>query len=308
VILIVAGLALLVSGGELLVRGAVRLAAVLGVAPLVVGLTVVAFGTSAPELVVSLQAVSASAADLSLGNVLGSNIFNVLVILGLAALVAPLVVSRRVVQVEVPVMIAISAGTWGLAANGRLGVTEGVLLLLTIAGYTGWLLRSSRAEATDDAAADAARDGWLGMALMVLAGLALLLIGARVLVDGATDLARALDVSEAVIGLTIVAAGTSLPEVAASVVATYRGQRDIAVGNVLGSNVFNLTMILGAAAVWGSGLTVSPDMLRVDFAVMLVVAVACLPIFWTGHRITRWEGLLFLAGYAAYVTWLVRAA
>jgi cation:H+ antiporter len=187
-------------------------------------------------------------------------------------------------------------------------VTEGVLLLLTIAGYTGWLLRSSRAEATDDAAADAARDGWLGMALMVLAGLALLLIGARVLVDGATDLARALDVSEAVIGLTIVAAGTSLPEVAASVVATYRGQRDIAVGNVLGSNVFNLTMILGAAAVWGSGLTVSPDMLRVDFAVMLVVAVACLPIFWTGHRITRWEGLLFLAGYAAYVTWLVRAA
>jgi cation:H+ antiporter len=307
VIAILAGLVLLVGGGELLVRGASRLAAAFGVAPLVVGLTVVAFGTSAPELAVSLQAVAAGAGDLALGNVLGSNIFNVLAILGLSALVAPLVVSKRVVQVEVPVMIAISAGTWALAANGRLGVADGALLLLTIAAYTGWLLRSSNAEQDDDAR-DAAPGGRFGMAALIVVGLGLLMVGARLLVEGASALARGLGVSDAVIGLTIVAAGTSLPEVAASVVATYRGQRDIAVGNVLGSNVFNLTMILGAAAVSGGGLAVSSAMLQFDFAVMFLVAVACLPIFWTGHRITRWEGVLFLAGYLAYVAWLVQTA
>ena len=308
VLLLVAGLALLLVGGEALVRGASTLAASWGVSRLMIGLTIVAFGTSAPELAVSLGSELTGREDMALGNVLGSNIFNVLFILGASALIAPLVVSRRVVQVEVPVMIAVSAGALLLALDGRLGVVDGAALVLTIVVYTGWLLRSSRQGAGDEAAPAAMPGGRIGMALAIGVGLVLLVAGARALVDGASTLARAFGVSEAVIGLTIVAAGTSLPEVAASLVATFRGQRDIAVGNVLGSNVFNLTAILGTATLWGGGMAVSPGLLGFDFVVALAVAAACLPIFYTGHRIARWEGVVFLAYYVIYVAYLLLAA
>ncbi len=305
--LLALGLALLVAGGELLVRGAVRLAAAYGVPPLVVGLTVVAFGTSAPELMVSVAAVRSGAGDLALGNVLGSNVFNTLFILGASALVAPLVVSRRVVRVEVPVMIAISALALGLAADGRLGVLDGSLLIAVVVAYTAWLLRSARTDDGSETSADGdhGRGSWYHAPLIALAGLALLVVGARQLVAGATSLALSLGVGEDVVGLTIVAAGTSLPEVAASLVATARGHRDVAVGNVLGSNVFNLTAILGTATVAGGGMTVATGLLTFDFVVMLAAAVACLPIVYTGHRIARWEGALFLAYYTAYVAYLV---
>ena len=302
-----AGLVLLAAGGELLVRGSARLAAGWGVSPLVIGLTVVAFGTSAPELAVSLQSVRAGSADLAVGNIIGSNIFNVLFILGGAALVAPLVVSRRVVWVEVPVVIGISALVWLLAGDGWLGRADGVVLLLVMALYLGWLLRSSLSTPEpSEPAVDGPAPGGVGASVLTaLAGLGLLLAGARWLVDAAVSLAASLGVSDAVIGLTIVAAGTSLPEVAASLVATVRGQRDIAVGNVLGSNIFNATVILGTTTVAGGGLPVSAGVATFDLVVMVAAAVACLPIFVTGHTIARWEGVLFLAYYLAYTTYLV---
>jgi cation:H+ antiporter len=302
-----AGLVLLVAGGEMLVRGSARLAALHGVPPLVVGLTIVAFGTSAPELAVSVLAVRAGAADVAVGNVVGSNIFNVLFILGVSATLLPLVVTRRIVLVEVPVMIAVSILAWLCAADGRVGPTEGAVLLVVAVAYTTWLLRTSAAGGSSGAREDAPASGagTIASVLTAVVGLALLVVGARWLVNGAVAVATMMGVSDAVIGLTVVAAGTSLPEVAASVIATLRGERDIAVGNVLGSNIFNLTVILGTTAVVGGGVEVAAGIVRFDMAVMVAVAVACLPIFFTDHTIARWEGGLFLAFYLAYTTYLV---
>jgi cation:H+ antiporter len=306
-VLLAAGLGLLGVGGEMLVRGASQLASRFGVSPLVVGLTVVAFGTSAPELAVSLQAVQADAADIAVGNVLGSNIFNILLILGLSAVIAPLTITRRIVRIEVPLVIAISALAWLLARDGRVAALDGVMLLIAVVAYTGWMLWSVWADAASEESsnADATPSGPAVSTVTALAGLGLLVLGSRWFVEGAVGLAQSLGVSDVVIGLTVVAAGTSLPEVAASLVAAARGHRDMAVGNVLGSNIFNLTVILGTTAVAAGGLTVAPGVVSFDLIVMVAVAVACLPIFVTGHRIARWEGGLFLAYYIAYTTYIV---
>ncbi len=335
--MIILGLVLLVVGAELLVRGAARLAAAAGVSPLVVGLTVVAFGTSSPELAVSVRAALGGQGALAVGNVVGSNIFNILLILGVAALVTPLAVSAQLLRLDVPVMIGASLLTWLLAGDGagrprRAGPVlrgasrlsgrraaaaaaprlEGALLLALLAGYTVFLVvqsrRESRAVQDEFAAANPAPGGrWLVDAGLAAAGLVLLVIGAGRLVDGAVAVARGLGVSELVIGLTVIAAGTSLPEAVTSVVASLRGQRDIAVGNVVGSNIFNLLAVLGAAGVV-SGVPVSPEALRFDIPVMTAVAAACLPIFLTGRVIARWEGALFLGCYGAYTAFLVLVA
>jgi cation:H+ antiporter len=308
-LLIVGGLALLAAGGELLVRGAARLASRFGVSPLVIGLTVVAFGTSAPELAVSLQAALGGSSDLAVGNVIGSNIFNVLVVLGASATIIPLLVSRQLVRVEVPIMIAVSALTVALSADGRIGSLDGALLIGIMAAYSLWLLRSTQ---TNNGYAEdvrtRSRDGAVRNGLLVLAGLALLVIGARWLVAGAVNVAAALGISQVVIGLTIVAIGTSLPEVATSIIAATRGHRDIAIGNVVGSNIFNLSLILGTTAVVAGPIPVAPAVLTFDMMVMTAVALACLPIFFTGYVIARWEGLLFLTYYIAYTLYLVMDA
>jgi cation:H+ antiporter len=308
----------LVGGAELLVRGASRLALAIGLTPLVVGLTVVAFGTSAPELAVSIGAGRAGSDGLALGNVMGSNVFNVLFILGLTATIAPLVVARQLIRLDVPVMIGASALVVVLAADGRVGTLDGALLAAGLVAYLGWLLRAGRrpdAEASvldpAPAAPSPARPrARLAVDLGLIAGgLALLVLGSRWLVGGATSIATALGVSDLVVGLTIVAAGTSMPEVATSVVATLRGQRDLAIGNVVGSNVFNLLGILGVAALaTPGGLAVPAAVVGFDAWVMLAVAVVCLPIFVSGLGVARWEGLVLLAGYVAYTATLVRLA
>ena len=310
------GLAALVAGAELLVRGASRLALALGVSPLVVGLTVVAFGTSAPELAVGVVAATGGKADLAFGNVVGSNILNVFLVLGLSALVAPLVVARRLVRVDVPICIAASFLAAGLALDGRIGRGDGLLLAAGLVAYLGFTLRGARAsgdarpvETPDAAAVPRTGAAVLRDALLVVAGLALLVLGSEWLVTAATDTARAFGVPELVIGLTIVAIGTSLPEIVTSLVAAFRGQRDIAVGNAIGSNLFNLLGVLGiSAAVAPHGVDVAPAALRLDVPVMLAAAVACLPVFVSGHRIARSEGALFLVYYGAYLTWLIRSA
>ncbi|HBO42399.1 MAG TPA: sodium:calcium antiporter [Planctomycetaceae bacterium] len=317
IIAILIGLTVLVIGGELLVRGASRLAGLAGVSPLVIGLTVVAFGTSAPELAVSLQASVAGRTDIAIGNVVGSNIFNVLLILGLSALVAPLVVSSRLIRVDVPLMIAASAAMFLLGLDGNFGRVDGVVLFLGLLGYVGWSVHESRRETAAvqqqferEFAAPRKKTGSqiLVQTALILGGLVLLTLGARQLVDGSVAIARLLGMSELLIGLTIVAAGTSLPELATSVLAAFKGERDIAVGNIVGSNIFNIMCVLGlSAAVSPGGLDVSPAALRLDITVMMAVALACLPIFFTGHLIARWEGVLFLAYYFAYMAYLILA-
>jgi cation:H+ antiporter len=310
--LLALGLVLLVLGAELLVRGASRLAAAFGITPLVIGLTVVAFGTSAPELAVSLQSAWAGSADIALGNVVGSNVFNVLAILGLSAAVSPLVVQLKVIRFDVPLMILVSGMAWWMARDGRIGRGDGALLFAGVIAYTVWSIRAGRAESPElpaEAVPARSRSSLLRSLLLVALGLALLVLGARWLVQGATGIARALGLSELVIGLTIVAGGTSLPELATSVVAAARGQRDIAVGNVVGSNLFNLLSVLGGAALLSpAGIGVPAQALAFDLPVMTAVAFACLPVFLTGQAIARWEGLLFLGYYVAYTVWLVLAA
>ncbi|MCL4207524.1 MAG: calcium/sodium antiporter [Pirellulaceae bacterium] len=316
-LLFVLGLVSLIVGAECLVRGASRLAAAMGVSPLVVGLTVVAFGTSTPELAVSVQAAWSAKGDLSLGNVVGSNVFNVLLILGISAVITPLAVARQLLRLDVPVMIAVSVLTLLLGLDGAIGRLDGALFVTGMLVYTGWLIRTSRREVAADAAvstSDTTRTpGSAGRLLadvaLILLGLALLVLGSRWLVQGAVAAATALGVSQLVIGLTVVAAGTSLPEVAASIAAAVRGERDIAVGNVVGSNIFNLLLVLGLSSlVTSGGIRVSPAAIGFDIPVMIAAAVACLPVFYTGGTISRWEGALFLAYYVLYTAYLVMHA
>jgi len=309
------GLIALVAGAELLVRGASKLALSFGISPLVVGLTVVAFGTSAPELAVSVQSAWSGQVDIALGNVVGSNIFNVLFILGASALIVPLVVHQQIIRQEVPVMIGASLLLWALAADGGISRWEGLLLASLVVGYTVIIIRQSRRETASIKAEyveafDGTPTGWGAhwgvQVLLILAGLALLVLGANWLVEAAVTFAQYLGVSELIIGLTIVAAGTSLPEVATSILAAIRGERDIAVGNVVGSNVFNILSVLGLSASVAPGdLVVAPAMLAFDIPVMVAVALACLPILFTGNLIARWEGVLFLALYVAYTLYLI---
>ena len=312
---LIAGLVLLVAGAEVLVRGAAKLAAQFGIPPLIIGLTVVAFGTSAPETAVSVQAALNGSGDLAIGNVVGSNIANVLLILGMTALVAPLIVSRQLIRLDVPIMIGASLLTFGLAWDGSLSRLDGALLFAGVLTYTGFLIYSARKDKGNDDDEFAKEFGldeapkpyaWVINLGLIIAGLVLLVAGSNFLVEGAVTLARALGISELVIGLTVVAIGTSLPELATSILAAIKGERDIAVGNIVGSNIFNLLCVLGLASlVSPAAISVSPNALAFDFPVMIAVAVACLPIFFTGYRINRWEGLLFLAYYVAYTLYLI---
>lgn len=306
------GLALLVVGAELLVKGASRLAMSLGLSPLVIGLTVVALGTSAPEIAVSVGAAAGGQTDIAIGNVIGSNVLNVLLILGASAMITPLVVNSQLIRQEVPIMIAVTGLLMILLADRVLGKGESMLLLAMLASYVGFVvmqsLRSSGAPDPDDIpdAADWTRPLWVQIAL-IAGGLAGLVAGSNLLVDAAVGFARALGVSDLIVALTVVAAGTSLPEFATSITAALRGNRDMAVGNVVGSNIFNILGCLGLAGVVAGpgGLGVAPSVMAFDAWVMLATAIACLPIFLTGRTIARWEGAVFVAYYAFYVGYLV---
>ena len=304
------GIALLFGGGELFVQGSVALAVIFGIPQLVIGLTVVSLGTSAPELFVSLSSIVAGADALAVSNAVGSNIFNVMVVLGCSALIVPLQVESRLVRRDVPLMIAISAAVWGMASTGRLTWQSGVALLLALVINTIWEIRTAREEPIGSESAepavndDAGSGGWLAAIFKLLAGILVLTLGSRVLVSGAVNAATFLGVSEAIIGLTIVAAGTSMPELITSLVAALRGKTDLAIGNVVGSCLLNLMMVLGGGAIAaaGHGLEVSPELIAEDLPVMLLTSLACLPIFWTKGRISRLEGGLLLGLYILYIT------
>jgi len=310
------GLVLLVFGAEILVQGASRLASALGLSPLIIGLTIVAYGTSTPELAVSLQANWSGEASLALGNVVGSNIFNVLCILGISAVITPLVVAQQLIRLDVPLMVLLSILVLFMGWNGNIDRIEGIILSLGGIAYTLFLLKQGNQEDEEvQEEYEEEEHSWVNKIplpplvvnwLLVVGGIGLLVLGSRFLIDSSIAIAEHFGLSRLIIGLTIVAAGTSLPELATSVVASMRGKRDIAVGNVIGSNIFNILVVLGLSSTFSpQGLDVSEAALRLDIPVMIAVAIACLPIFFTGNRIDRWEGLVFLAYYGAYTAYLV---
>jgi cation:H+ antiporter len=314
--MLIVGVVGLLVGAEFLVRGAAAIATRLGIEPVVIGLTVVAFGTSAPELAVSVGAAISGDTDVALGNVVGSNIVNILLILGVSAVVGGLVVSQRIVRVDVPLLIVVSVVALVMSLDNSVGRIDGLLLFAAVIVYTVWLIRSSRRESSSVRAEyaesveqleGAAVERPLAVQIgLVVVGLAGLVIGSQLLVTAATDIAADLGVSELVIGLTVVAVGTSLPELATSVLAAVRGQRDIAVGNVVGSNLFNLMCVLGLSGVVSSaGVPVGDAALRLDFPVMLAATFVLLPIVWNGFVIQRWEGAVLVVFYIAYVAYLV---
>jgi cation:H+ antiporter len=320
VLMFLAGLAALVIGANLLVRGASKLALSFGISPLVVGLTIVAMGTSAPEVAVSVGAVMGGKTDIAIGNVVGSNIFNVLFILGMSALITPLVVNIQLIRQEVPIMIGASLLLLALGLDGRLSFFNAALLFGLLIAYTVFLIVQSRREtkAAQDEYAEEVKPAQAGawdsrlpaQIGLIAMGLLALVFGSEWLVTASIAFAKALGVSDLVIGLTIVAAGTSMPEVATSITAALKGERDIAVGNVVGSNTFNILGCLGISGMVSGdlGLVMAPALLNFDIWVMLAVALACLPVFLTGREIARWEGGVFVLYYAAYVAYLILSA
>ncbi|MFN7139475.1 MAG: calcium/sodium antiporter, partial [Limisphaerales bacterium] len=268
-------------------------------------------------LAVSIKSALSGQPNIALGNVIGSNIFNVLFILGLSAMIIPLVVAQQLVRLDVPLMIFLSVLVLLFSLDGNIGRANGVMLVVGLFAYIGFSVYQSRKEtaevqeeyAQEFGAGKSRRSSWLKNIGLIVAGLVLLILGSRWLVDSAVTFARFLGVSELIVGLTIVAAGTSLPEVVTSIVAAIRGERDIAVGNVVGSNIFNLMGVLGFASIVApAGIEVSSAVIGFDMPIMVAVAVACLPIFFTGGVIKRWEGALLFGYYLAYTLYLVLAA
>ncbi len=292
---------LLFIGAELLVRGGAGLALRLGLTSLVVGLTVVAYGTSSPELLVSVKAAMAGQPGIAVGNVIGSNIFNIAVILGLAALIKPIAVHATALRRDAPVMVGVTLMGITVLWNGRIDRWEGALLLVASVAYTWWVVRHARQAPLATEEDFKPMKLWHAL-LYVAAGLGVLVLGSQLLVENAVFMARSWGISEAVIGLTIIAAGTSMPELATSVVGAIRGQSDIAMGNVIGSNIFNILFVLGLASVIHpiEAAGIKP----IDQGAMLVFAVVLLPFMWTGRRLGRIEGLLLLAGYGVYLALL----
>jgi cation:H+ antiporter len=319
-LLFIAGLSALFIGANALVHGASKLALSLSVSPLVVGLTVVAFGTSAPEMAVSTSAVVNGQSDIAIGNVVGSNIFNVLFILGLSAMLAPLVVHAQLIRQEVPIMIATVLILIALSMDAVIDMWDGGLLFALLIAYMVFLIRQSRQAPADQTAEFDAElikakssswdASWPVQIGLIALGLLLLVMGSEWLVSASVAFAKQLGISDLVIGLTIVAAGTSMPEVAASLVAAFKGERDIAVGNVVGSNIFNVLGCLGLGGLVSgtAGMVVAPAVLTFDLWVLTAVSLACLPIFLSGREIARWEGGVFLIYYMSYVTYMIMAA
>ena len=316
VLALVVGVVCLVGGAELLVKGAATIASKLGIAPVVIGLTVVAFGTSAPELAVSVSAAFGGNADVAFGNVVGSNIGNILLILGASAVVGGLAVQQRIIRFDIPLLIVVSVVALLMSLDNNIGRIDGIILFAGVVAYVGWLVREARGERTDVVeeytesvetieGVALERPLWFNL-MLVAAGLVVLVVGSQLLVNGATDIAESAGVSDLVIGLTVVAIGTSLPELATSILAALRGQRDIAVGNVIGSNLFNLMSVLGLSSIVSNdGIPVSDVSLRLDFPVMLAATIVLVPIVWNGFQIKRWEGFVLIGFYAVYVAYLV---
>ena len=306
---IIVGIFLLFIGGEFFIQGSVALSLILGIPQIVIGLTVVALGTSSPELLVSLNSVLKGSDSLAASNVVGSNIFNILVVLGISSLITPLKVKSRIVRRDVPLLIAISCAVWAMSSTGTLTWQSGIFLLFCLLINTIWEINTINEKDDDIKTAEpeindfSLSNNFLGTITKLVFGIILLSFGANILVSGSQDLARTLGIKETIIGLTIVATGTSLPELVTSIVAAFKGKTDLAIGNVIGSNLLNQLLILGSCSLFSGlgGLSISTDLIRTDIPIMVLTTFACMPIFWTKGKITRFEGFILLNIYIFYV-------
>lgn len=306
-LLVVGGLVALLTGAELVVRAGTGIATRLGVRPIVIGLTVVSLGTSMPELAVGVDAAVSGSPGLAVGNIVGTNLVNILLILGLSAALVPIALERTTLRFDLPVMTGVALLLVVLSIDGTLSRLDGAVLLLAAIAYTVGLWRTSRRGPADlGETPPVASRGPLVLTLLLVVGLAVIVLGAELLVDGAVSAAHALGVSESVIGLTVVAIGTSAPELVTTVLSTVRGERDIAIGNLFGSSIYNIGAVLAVTIVVApGGLPVPRDVLVADLLLLGVVAVAAVPVFLSGARISRLEGAAFVAAYAAYLIWLL---
>lgn len=307
-----AGLAVLIVGAEVMVRGGAELAARLGVGPIIIGLTVVSIGTSLPELAVGIVAAGEGSGALAVGNIAGTNIVNILLILGLSALLVPLSLQMRTIRFELPIMAAAAVLMWAMAIDGNMSRVDGAILVACAVAYTVAVIWSSRRESrqiTEEFAGEYSAPPRSRTALhvvMTVGGIAVVVIGAEWLVDGAVGLARGFGVSDALIGLTVVAIGTSAPELVTTIVSTIRGERDIAIGNLIGSSIYNILFILGVTClVPVNGLALPDSLVRVDIPIMVAVAALCIPIFLSGRRVTRHEGAFMVGAYLAYLVFVL---
>ncbi|MGC4152510.1 MAG: calcium/sodium antiporter [Propionicimonas sp.] len=321
---LIAGLIALIAGAELVVRYGSLLAARMGVPPMIIGLTIVSIGTSAPELAVGIDAMQRNAGSLAVGNIAGTNIVNIMLILGLSAAVRAIPFGRRTLVLDLPGMAIVAVMVFLFALDGELQLWEGIPLLACAVIYTVllgmWTRRENRAvvvpaagviggpeliEVPDLPARPNRWAVWWYLVVLV-AGIVVIVVGADWLVSGSVSLARAVGVSDAFIGLTIVAIGTSAPELVTTIVATVRGDRDIAVGNLIGSSVFNLTLILGLPVLVSNGSgPIDPHLIRIDLPIMVAVSLLCIPLFLSGRKLSRWEGFLLVIGYAIYLTYVI---
>ena len=316
VALFILGLVMLIAGAELFLNSVDKFGLAWSISPVVMGLTVVAFATGAPELAISLQAAADGKPDLVLGNILGSNIANILLILGIAGLFKPLKITNRIIKIDVPVVIGASVLLFILSLDGELAPLDGIIILAALMIYSIFVYRQIRQDQKKNqknneenpSKLDEPVNGWFytKYILILLVGLVFIVLGSRWMVDSAVEIAGALGISELIIGLTIVSIGTSLPEVATSLSAVRHNDSDTAVANVMGSNLYNIFLTLGLTIVVAPGaLSVSPDALKLDMPFMIIVALACLPLFWPGKVLGRAEAAGFLFYYATYLTYLV---
>lgn len=313
IVFLIVGFVLLVFAADYLVKGAASIAAAVGISPLVVGLTVVAFGTSAPELAVSVVSAFEGQADLAVGNVVGSNIFNILVVVGSSALIIPLVVHRQLIRLDLPVMIFLSVLLYAVSLDGMISRIDGLVLFSLAIAYVGLLLWKSKhggkppgLDEIEELVEDANDPKWAKNLFLIVIGIAGLTGGSHLLVKGAVAIATYFGVSELIIGLTIISLGTSLPEVATSIMAAIKGERDIAIGNVIGSNIFNIVTVLGLSSIVApAGIRVAQEALDFDMLVMIAIAVAAFPVFFLGYKVGRISGFFFVLFYVAYVLYLL---
>jgi len=309
IIEIIFGVVLLFAGGEFFIQGAINLSLILGIPQIVVGLTVVSLGTSSPELLVSLNSILKGSDSLAASNVIGSNIFNILVVLGISSLITPLKVKSRIVRRDVPLLMAISCAVWAMSSTGLLTLQAGIFLIFCLVLNTIWEINTinEKEEDTKDAEPEIEEfkdnKGNLNILLRLILGIFLLSFGSNILVNGSQTLAALLGVNEIVIGLTIVATGTSLPELVTSIIAAFKGKTDLAIGNVIGSNLLNQLLILGSCSIFSgfNGLVIEQSLIKVDLPFMVLTTFACLPIFWSKGKINRIEGFILLNLYIFYI-------
>ena len=306
---IIIGIFLLFTGGELFIQGSVALSLILGIPQIVIGLTVVALGTSSPELLVSLNSIFKGSDGLAVSNVIGSNIFNILVVLGISSLIKPLKVKSRIVRRDVPLLIAISCAVWAMSSTGILTWQSGIFLLMCLIINTIWEINTINEKDEDIKTAEpeinnsSLKINIKSMLLKLIFGIILLGFGSNILVNGSISLATLMGIEETVIGLTIVATGTSLPELVTSIIAAFKGKTDLAIGNVIGSNLLNQLLILGSCSLFSGlkGLTINTSLIKTDLPIMVLTTFACMPIFWTKGKITRTEGFILVNIYTFFI-------